>query len=1145
MSDLICGKINPAPNGGVYQGAYLGDGVPVNKTTLDRFGGLAGTPLDLAVMFINFSDGPYFPTAEAQTLADSGGALLLKLEPWNGAKTDRTYSLDKIAAGQFDDKLKLFATAAASFGKPVMVTFGHEMNGDWYPWGNEPAKYVAAFRHIHDLVAPIACNVTWVWNPNVDRPLPDYYPGAAYVDWVAIDGYNNSGKAAAAQIFAGSLNYLKTLNKPMMIGEFGCGADNPACLANFVDFTADPANKISAFVYFNMDKEDKYEISTPAEKLAYRDAIIRHQALFAGAITAAETGAVKPASAAAAPLHPFSALPDPAIGVVQPDGRKELRAVDIAADPQVSLAQMEAILKAIDEQPNDHFLNPDFHWTAPAELYRQYPELAKIMTLDRQNSRQFYWYFQDFGTYWDNAVTLLSAYVQKCLENNRQEKLPDAAKFLLSFRAKIANQQRVEQTLVLSASCVPSDYKLAQLDLTEAEIIAQTPDRGIDFYRRGIDLTLRALTAVLNPPPEQRATSRPDYFTVTKGVMGLGDLYQQLAIMTSNGRYFSVADQLYRSVAALRDDDGHWPIGLNLDLSRLVSDPLLKECAAFSLTPEPQSGHWPILEISVTPNEIKEALRFNRAQGFLQDRDVPLAGSGIFHYLKGTALVKSAILFNARPQVKLPAGIVDELENVDRGSAEIARDAKVCGKDKNKSAFFDNLAKLVKGDLLLALADRLTFYPEDQPLWARLNKIIPGLPAGGDRFSRAQALIAQAKELYVVDDPQRFRYLNAWAEGNQLEIRVRQATYVKSAGQQKKIADAAEEINYAETLSPLMRSLAEGRAAKEYMSIKYDYLTTVLRLAGIADRKDGQLVYVRKSFGRGEYKKIVYPDKVIALIEQLENEISSLSPASRVYFETYLKLKEVTAMIQYSQMENKSAGQKAEISRRIESQTGRKDLSPASYALKLLKEVEERTASAVPPYLWANLTVTLPALLADAHPDQKKLAAITDALTVYAAAHLQGSERAAYPSIKDKLDKLSGQIKQGDFAAAQGTQQTLVHELQQITNRTNQEFAQRYSDLLAWDMHALHAELYDGFAVVYGILGNDRPGTPEGHLFYQYSQSAYIESFRSSSKYDREERSAFIYQETENKPDVRDPALRQALPELWSAYEVIFGSPQR
>ncbi|HEY8598884.1 MAG TPA: glycosyl hydrolase, partial [Thermomicrobiales bacterium] len=75
-----------------------------------------------------------------------------------------------------------------------------------------------------------ATNVTWVWCPNVvsaeTTPLAQLYPGDAYVDWVALDGYNwggirNEPWRSFAEIYGPSYTALRQLapTKPIMIAE--------------------------------------------------------------------------------------------------------------------------------------------------------------------------------------------------------------------------------------------------------------------------------------------------------------------------------------------------------------------------------------------------------------------------------------------------------------------------------------------------------------------------------------------------------------------------------------------------------------------------------------------------------------------------------------------------------------------------------------------------------------------------------------------------------------------------------------------------------------------------------------------------------------------------------------------------------------
>jgi mannan endo-1,4-beta-mannosidase len=139
-------------------------------------------------------------------------------------------TLADIAGGQSDAYITRFATAVRALNLPVAISFGHEMNGNWYPWGikyNTAAQFVAAWRHIHDLfVQAGAGNVLWVWNPNVISSLPvvalkPYYPGDAYVDWVGITGYfPTKGPHTFAALYGPTMTEVRQFtDKPFIIVE--------------------------------------------------------------------------------------------------------------------------------------------------------------------------------------------------------------------------------------------------------------------------------------------------------------------------------------------------------------------------------------------------------------------------------------------------------------------------------------------------------------------------------------------------------------------------------------------------------------------------------------------------------------------------------------------------------------------------------------------------------------------------------------------------------------------------------------------------------------------------------------------------------------------------------------------------------------
>ena len=85
-----------------------------------------------------------FPTKFATTVANKGAVPLVQMDPDN-------ISLRQIASGQYDGYLSAYAEAVRAYQHPVILSFGHEMNGNWYTWGygnTSPAVFVAAWRHI-------------------------------------------------------------------------------------------------------------------------------------------------------------------------------------------------------------------------------------------------------------------------------------------------------------------------------------------------------------------------------------------------------------------------------------------------------------------------------------------------------------------------------------------------------------------------------------------------------------------------------------------------------------------------------------------------------------------------------------------------------------------------------------------------------------------------------------------------------------------------------------------------------------------------------------------------------------------------------------------------------------------------------------
>ena len=139
----------------------------------------------------------------------------------------------QMVSGSQDAWIRAQADRMAAFGSPIFLRFYHEMDGDRRQGAvHSPAAFIAAWRYVHDIfVQRGATNVVWIWCPTAWKFIqgnpspPVYYPGDAYVDWIASDGYSWYPVTGAwrtwTQIFQPFYDWAITMNKPIMIAEYG------------------------------------------------------------------------------------------------------------------------------------------------------------------------------------------------------------------------------------------------------------------------------------------------------------------------------------------------------------------------------------------------------------------------------------------------------------------------------------------------------------------------------------------------------------------------------------------------------------------------------------------------------------------------------------------------------------------------------------------------------------------------------------------------------------------------------------------------------------------------------------------------------------------------------------------------------------
>jgi hypothetical protein len=278
-----------SPTPALYWGASIGSqltGVqaPWDMGAVSRFEQIAGKQVSLVNFFAPFANCAStpcsfypFPTGPMERIRDYGAIPVFS---WSSQsipsnRVEPNFQLADVIAGTYDSYIREFAEDARDWGQPFFLRFNWEMNGTWFPWsegvnGNQPGEFVAAWRHVHDVFSAVgADNVTWVWCPNVDpdgifHDLGSLYPGADYVDWTGLDGYNwglNPAKPdrwrSFNELFSTTYSRVADVvapSKPMLIGEIG-STEQGGSKANWIEeaLTTIPTSypKIRGLLWFD------------------------------------------------------------------------------------------------------------------------------------------------------------------------------------------------------------------------------------------------------------------------------------------------------------------------------------------------------------------------------------------------------------------------------------------------------------------------------------------------------------------------------------------------------------------------------------------------------------------------------------------------------------------------------------------------------------------------------------------------------------------------------------------------------------------------------------------------------------------------------------------------------------------------------
>jgi mannan endo-1,4-beta-mannosidase len=298
---------------GVYVAAQGQAGAPEDAGVMDDYAAMVGRKPDIVMDYSNVTD-PLLTQVEIANLQARGETPMVTWQLYRSGWGGPTISLREIAAGSYDSYLHAAADLARHLPFTVMIRFAHEMNGDWYPWSGDPAAYVQAWRHVVSVFRQDgATNVKWVWAPNVDNgsyPFASYFPGDQWVDYVALDGYNDGTASFGVdrweslyQVFASSYAQVTRLSaKPVIISEVAsseAGGDKAAWIREgFLSTIPQRFPRVAAVVWFDRDQEEDWRIDSSAASLqAYREVVA--SSLYGGPAQApARPNAVRDAAAA-------------------------------------------------------------------------------------------------------------------------------------------------------------------------------------------------------------------------------------------------------------------------------------------------------------------------------------------------------------------------------------------------------------------------------------------------------------------------------------------------------------------------------------------------------------------------------------------------------------------------------------------------------------------------------------------------------------------------------------------------------------------------------------------------------------------------------------------------------------------------------
>lgn len=313
------------PTTGAYTGAYIDFGEHEDEVSLeaiDKFETLVGQH-QAVIASSSYWGEQNFPSKNVELIARHGSIPLLFWSPWDQpyieSRPPDRFSLPEILAGKWDSYIDRWADSARRFDKPLLVSWGLEMNGTWFPWSgiyyhetksgsggkggkkerSGPELFRQTYRYVIKRVkARGATKILWVFHANNNaypeeewNTLANYYPGSDLIDILGISAYGKMFQETPWFSFTKAMERcyreLGALDpdKPMIVAEWAVGefpkvGDKAEWIgAAFADFPS-KFPRVKAAVYWHERWQNKDESfsnlrvnSSPEALAAYRQGI--------------------------------------------------------------------------------------------------------------------------------------------------------------------------------------------------------------------------------------------------------------------------------------------------------------------------------------------------------------------------------------------------------------------------------------------------------------------------------------------------------------------------------------------------------------------------------------------------------------------------------------------------------------------------------------------------------------------------------------------------------------------------------------------------------------------------------------------------------------------------------------------------------